>query len=521
MQVPEKFVHYCCFLPLQRMCGIIGIVKPKDNVVLDLYDGLLMLQHRGQDSAGIVSFDGKKFRDQQGFGLVKDAFTQDDIQKLSGRFGLGHCRYTTCGSFDSLDEAQPFFVNAPLGIFLIHNGNLTNTEVLRERVQQKYHRHLRTDSDTEVMLNVFADKIHQTMKKYPNVSTKEVLFKATEKLMKIVTGAYSILTIIDGAGMFAFRDPYGIRPLVLGKKETTKGTEWIFASEDVAIKTLGFEVVRDVAPGEVILIDYEGKMHSHQCVPGKLYPCIFEYVYLARPDTMINKISVYKTRLRLGSFLAKQIIPHLKELEIDSIIPVPDSGRPLALQMSQDLGIKYREGLVKNRYIGRTFIMPGQAERKKSIRQKLNPIELEFKNRNVLLVDDSIVRGNTMKQIIEMCRKAGAKKVYVASGAPPVINPDVYGVDIPTRAELIANNISIDEVKDVIGADELFYQTVPDLIEAARVGNPAVDGFHTGVFDGFYPTPEVNEALLERVEVSGRGVQTSNKIPFPQISSSN
>ncbi len=503
------------------MCGIIGIVKPKDNVVLDLYDGLLMLQHRGQDSAGMVSFDGKKFRDQRGFGLVKDAFTQEGIQKLTGRFGLGHCRYTTCGSFDVLDEAQPFFVNAPLGIFLIHNGNLTNTEELQERVQQKYRRHLRTDSDTEVMLNVFADKIHQVMKHNPEVGNKEALFKATEKLMKRVQGAYSIITIVDGAGMFAFRDPYGIRPLVLGKKETTKGTEWIFASEDVAIKTLGFEVVRDVAPGEAILIDYNGEMYAHQCVPGKLYPCIFEYVYLARPDTMINKISVYKTRLRLGSSLAKQIEPLLEKLEIDSIIPVPDSGRPLALQMSQDLGIKYREGLVKNRYIGRTFIMPGQAERQKSIRQKLNPIELEFRNRNILLVDDSIVRGNTMKQIIELCRKAGAKKVYVASGAPPVINPDVYGVDIPTRAELIANNLTIDEVRKVIGADELFYQTVPDLIEAARVGNPEVDGFHTGVFDGHYPTPEVDEELLRKVEFSGRGTQKSNKIPFPQISSSN
>lgn len=502
------------------MCGIIGIVKPKDNVVLDLYDGLLMLQHRGQDSSGMVSFDGNKFRDQRGFGLVKDAFTQEGIRKLTGRFGLGHCRYTTCGSFDALDEAQPFFVNAPLGIFLIHNGNLTNTEELRDRVQQTYRRHLRTDSDTEIMLNVFADKIHQVMKNDPEVGNKEALFKATEKLMKRVKGAYSIITIVDGAGMFAFRDPYGIRPLVMGKKETTKGIEWIFASEDVAIKTLGFEVVRDVAPGEAILIDYNGEMHSHQCVPGKLYPCIFEYVYLARPDTMINKISVYKTRLRLGSSLAKQIQPFLKELKIDSIIPVPDSGRPLALQISQDLGIKYREGLVKNRYIGRTFIMPGQAERKKSIRQKLNPIELEFRNRNILLVDDSIVRGNTMKQIIELCRKAGAKNVYVASGAPPVINPDVYGVDIPTRAELIANNLTLDEVRKVIGADKLFYQTVPDLIEAARVGNPAVDGFHTGVFDGHYPTPEVTEELLQKVEFSGRGKQQVNTIPFPQISSS-
>ncbi len=500
------------------MCGIIGIAKPKDNVILDLYDGLLMLQHRGQDSAGIVTFDGQKFRDARGFGLVKDAFTQDKIVKLTGHFGLGHCRYTTCGSSNSLSEAQPFFVNAPLGIFMIHNGNLTNTEEMRAKVQQKYRRHLRTDSDTEVMLNVFADKIHQEIKKDPQIENKVALFNATKNLMKDVKGAYSILTIIDGAGMFAFRDPYGIRPLVFGKKETTKGTEWIFASEDIAIKTLGFEVVRDVEPGEAILIDSKGEMHSQQCIPGKLYPCIFEYVYLARPDTMINKISVYKTRLRLGSFLAKQIEPLLEELKIDSIIPVPDSGRPLALQMSQALGLKYREGSVKNRYIGRTFIMPGQEERKRSIRQKLNPIELEFRHRNILLVDDSIVRGNTMKKIIEMCRNAGARKVYVASGAPPVINPDVYGVDIPTRSELVASNLSIEEIRKLIGADKLFYQTVPDLIEAARIGNPDVDGFHTGVFDGNYPTPEVTEELLNHVEFSGRGTQQKeNQISFPKI----
>ncbi len=492
------------------MCGIIGIAKPKDNVVLDLYDGLLMLQHRGQDSAGMVSFDGHRFHEQRGFGIVKDAFNQKDIAKLKGRFGLGHCRYTTCGSSDSLDEAQPFFVNAPMGLFLIHNGNLTNTEELRERVKDKYRRHLRTDSDTEVLLNVLADKILQVMKDEPKVDNKSALQKATERLMKIIKGAYAVITLVDGVGMLAFRDPYGIRPLVMGKKETTEGTEWMFASEDIAIKTLGFEVVRDVEPGEAIIIDENNEMHSHQCGPGKLYPCIFEYVYLARPDSMINKISVYKSRLRMGSALAKQIAPLMDELEIDSIIPVPDSGCPLALQMSQDLGIKYRGGLIKNRYIGRTFIMPGQEERKKSIRQKLNPIELEFRNRNVLLVDDSIVRGNTMKKIIEMCRNAGARKVYVATGAPPIVNPDVYGIDIPTRSELIANKLSIEEIKNEIGADALFYQTVEDLVESCRIGNPDVDGFHTGVFDGFYPTPEVTEELLNQVEFSGRGAQSNN-----------
>ena len=496
------------------MCGIVGIVKAQNDVVLDIYDGLLVLQHRGQDSAGIVTLDGKKFHDRRGAGLVQDVFGQDDISSLKGRFGLGHCRYTTCGSFTDINEAQPFFVNAPLGIFLIHNGNLTNTQELKERVQKTYRRHLRTDSDTEVLLNVFADKIYQSMKSDPEKALSETLFTATAKLMKRVTGAYSVVTLIDGAGMFAFRDPHGIRPLVLGKRESTHGTEWIVASEDVAIKILGYKVERDVNPGEAILINEAGELITRQCVPGTLNPCIFEYVYLARPDTMINKISVYKTRLRMGSSLAKQIID--ANLEIDSVMPVPDSGRPLALQIAKDLGVKYREGLVKNRYIGRTFIMPGQAARKKSIRQKLNPIELEFRNRNVLLVDDSIVRGNTMKRIIELCRQAGAKNVYVASGAPAVRHPDVYGVDIPTRGELVAHGLSTEEIRKVIDADALFYQTVEDLIEAARAGNPDIKEFHAGVFNGIYPTPEVTEEYLAFVENSGRGAQ-ANQISLPKI----
>ncbi|MBT3349125.1 amidophosphoribosyltransferase [bacterium] len=497
------------------MCGIIGVSKPAGNAIIETYDGLMMLQHRGQDSAGIVTFDENKFCEQRGAGLVIDIFTQKNIANLTGRFGLGHCRYTTAGNSESLEEAQPFFVNAPFGIFLIHNGNLTNTNELRDRIQNTYRRHLRTDSDTEVLLNVFADKIYQELKAAPKRSDVDTVFAATKKLMKRVTGAYSVISLIDKVGLFAFRDPYGIRPLVFGKKKTTKGTEWIFASEDVAIKTLGYEVVRDVNPGEAILITKDGEMISQQCAEGKLFPCIFEYIYLARPDSMLNEISVYKTRLRMGSSLAKQI--KAANLEIDSVMPVPDSGRPIALQISQDLGIKYREGLVKNRYIGRTFIMPGQSQRQKSIRRKLNTIELEFRNRNILLVDDSIVRGNTMKKIIEMCRAAGAKKVYVASGAPPVRNPDVYGVDIPTRSELVAHNLSEKEVCRVIGADALFYQKVEDLVEAARAGNPTVDGFHTGMFDGKYPTPEVTEELLQKVEFEGRGAQTNGKISLPNI----
>ena len=500
------------------MCGIIGLSKRGTDAILDTYDGLLMLQHRGQDSAGLVSFDGKNFHERRGFGLVRDAFNQEDIQQLKGSIAMGHCRYTTAGNFNRIEEAQPFFVNAPFGIYLIHNGNLTNADDLREQVKNSYYRHLSTDSDTEVLLNVFADNIYSIMKHSSrSKDTSDVIFEATTKLMNTITGAYSVITIIDQIGLFAFRDPYGIRPLLLGKKETTKGTEWMFASEDVAFQTLGFQVVRDVNPGEAILITDKGELISRQCVPGKLYPCIFEYVYLARPDTMMNKISVYKTRLRMGDFLAKQIIA--KNLDIDTVMPVPDSSRPLAIRISREIGVKYREGLVKNAYIGRTFIMPGQEQRKKSIRQKLNPIELEFRNRNVLLVDDSIVRGNTMKKIIDMCRKAGAKNIYVAIGAPPVRHPDVYGVDIPTRTELIAHGLTEDEIKKAIGADELFYQTVEDLVASAYAGNPEVDGFHTGVFDGKYPTPEVTPEFLEKWEFEGRGkkITLDDKIALPNI----
>ncbi len=499
------------------MCGIIGLSKLGTDAILDTYDGLLMLQHRGQDSAGLVSFDGKNFHERRGFGLVRDAFDQDDVLALRGNVAMGHCRYTTAGNAERIEEAQPFFVNAPFGIYLIHNGNLTNADDLRENIKKKYYRHLSTNSDTEVLLNVFADNIYSIMKKNSrDKDSREIIFEATEKLMKTITGAYSVITIIDQVGLFAFRDPYGIRPLLLGKKETTKGTEWMFASEDIAFKTLGFQVVRDVNPGEAILITDKNELISRQCAEGKLYPCIFEYVYLARPDSMLNKISVYKTRLRMGDYLAKQILA--KKLDIDTVMPVPDSSRPLAIRISKEIGVKYREGLVKNRYVGRTFIMPGQEMRKKSIRQKLNTIELEFRNRNILLVDDSIVRGNTMKQIIDMCRKAGARKVYVAVGAPPVRYPDVYGVDIPTKAELIANNLTEEEICKAIGADALFYQTVPDLIAAAKAGNPEVDGFHTGVFDGNYPTPEVTPEFLEKWEFEGRGKKVlEDKIPLPRI----
>lgn len=484
--------------PSSFMCGIIGIVKSDGNAVYDAYNGLSMLQHRGQDSAGIVTHSQHKFYEKRGFGLVRNVFDEYDIHtRLKGRFALGHCRYTTAGNSDNIEEAQPFFVNAPLGMYLVHNGNLTNTEALKEKVIQNYNRYLHTDSDTEILINVFADQMYKELKEEKE-DLQKVVFSATKKTMQRISGAYSIITIIDRVGMLVFRDPNGIRPLVMAKKETTHGTEWAFASEDIALKALDYEIVRDVHPGEAILITPKGKKIEKQCIPGQLHPCIFEYVYLARPDSMINDISVHKTRLRLGGYLAKQI--QEADIHIDSVMPVPDSGRIVALQVAQKLGIKYREGLVRNKYVGRTFIMPNQQERKKSIKQKLNAIELEFRNRNILLVDDSIVRGNTIKQIIQLCRKVGAKKVFVASGAPPVRYPDVYGIDIPTRRELIAHNLSTEEIRKLIDADGLFYQNIEDLVEACSIGNPDIKEFHTSCFSGKYITPDVTKEFLEKTE---------------------
>ena len=496
------------------MCGIIGIAKQQDKAVLEIYDGLLMLQHRGQDAAGIVSFDGENFYERKGNGLVKDVFHTRHVKKLHGKTALGHVRYPTAGTLDA-QEAQPFFVNAPFGIYLIHNGNLTNTEELREKIQQKYHRHLRTKSDSEVLLNVFADKIYKARKNDPDKCPIESVFEATKDTMNEVTGAYSVITLIDEVGLFAFRDRAGIRPLLLGKKSTQMGDEWVISSEDVAIKALGYTVERDVRPGEAILIKPNGELISKICVPGELHPCIFEYVYLARPDSMLDKISVYKTQLRMGEKLSKKI----KEanLEIDSVMPVPDSSRPVALEIAQTLGIKYREGLIKNRYVGRTFIMPGQEIRKKSIRQKLNPIELEFRGRNVLLVDDSIVRGNTMKKIVQMCRDAGAKKVYVAVGAPPIKHICMYGVDMPTKKELIAHGLSNDDIKKVLNIDKLFYQNMDDLIDTAKAGNEDIEKFCTGCFNGSYVTPEVTPEFLKKAEIKGRGAEKTEEMPLLNI----
>ncbi|PID70806.1 amidophosphoribosyltransferase [bacterium DOLZORAL124_38_8] len=482
------------------MCGIIGIYKPEKNSVLDIYNGLLMLQHRGQDAAGIVTYDGKKFHEQRGSGLVRDVFNNQNVAKLQGNFGMGHVRYPTAGTSD-VSEAQPFFVNSPFGIYMIHNGNLTNTAEHSLEIREKYHRYLRTESDTEMLLNTFADYIHHEIKN-GHTDSLDIIFNSVTELMKTVKGAYSVISLIHGVGMLVFRDPFGIRPLSYGSKKTSTGDEYIFASEDAAFYPNDYQKIRDVKPGEALLITLDGQVHTKQCVEGNLSPCIFEYIYLARPDSMIDDISVYKFQLRLGDALAKQV--KASGLEIDSIIPVPDSSRPVALELSKATGIKYREGLVKNRYVGRTFIMPDQKERQKSVKQKLNIIPLEFRNRNVLLVDDSIVRGTTMRQIVKMCRDAGAKNVYVASAAPAVKHPNVYGVDMPTRKELVAHGLTTEEVAQSLGIDHLFYQTLEDTIAAAKVGNPNIEQFDCSCFDGKYITGDVDEAYLERLEKSAR-----------------
>ena len=483
------------------MCGILGIASRTHGVFAEIYDGLLMLQHRGQDASGIVTYNGEFFREKKANGLVKDVFNTSDAETLLGKVGMGHVRYPTAGSLNAA-EAQPFFVNAPYGIYLVHNGNITNTEKQREKVTAKYSRHLRTTSDSEVLLNVLADKVADAIKVNGNADPIRNLFAGVKMTMERVQGAYSVICLVAGVGMLAFRDPYGIRPLSVAKREAPgDGDDYAFASEDVAFGINGFSKLRDLSPGEAVLIDLVGNMHEFQAVEGKLMPCIFEYVYLARPDSLLDGVSVYKTQMRMGQILAKQI--EASGLEIDRIIPVPDSARPVALEVAKATGISYREGLVKNRYVGRTFIMPGQEERQKSVRRKLNAVPLEFKDHNVLLIDDSIVRGNTIKKIVQMCREAGARKVYVASASPPVKYPNVYGIDMPTRHELIANGKEIEEIREELGADALFYQNLDDLIWSAKEGNPEIETFDCSCFDGNYATG-VDEDYLDCLENSSR-----------------
>ncbi|MBA4337152.1 amidophosphoribosyltransferase [bacterium] len=479
------------------MCGILGIISSQ-NVAQEIYDGLLTLQHRGQDSAGIVTFDDQ-FHLKKGNGLVRDVFDAKNMLMLTGNIGMGHTRYPTAGSYKA-SESQPFYVNSPFGIALVHNGNLTNYEELKKQVTESDMRFLNTKSDSEVLLNVVAHEIRSLEVKK---MTPEHIFKAMKGVYKRLKGSYCVIALIAGHGLVAFRDPYGIRPLVLGKRTSKMTDEYAIASESVSLDTLGFDYLADIQPGEVLFIDTKFQIHKKMCAPNRTWaPCLFEWVYIARPDSTIDNISVYKTRLRLGEYLGKRI--KKENLEIDVVVPVPDSARSAAIPLAHELGVKYREGLVKNRYIGRTFIMPGQAQRQKSIRFKLNPIKLEFKNKNVLLVDDSIVRGNTSKKIVEMVKNAGAKKVYFASCAPPLISPCVYGVDMPTRKDFIAYNLSEETIAKVIGADRVFYQTLEDLEKAASKGNKQVTGFCGACFSGKYPTPEITEKVLRDAEEARR-----------------
>ena len=478
------------------MCGIIGILA-KGPVNQSIYDGLTVLQHRGQDAAGIITSDGERVYLRKDNGLVRDVFHTRHMIALKGNMGIGHVRYPTAGC-DSAAEAQPFYVNSPYGLALGHNGNLTNADELREELFREDLRHINTSSDSEVLLNVMAHELHAIGRM--RLSPEDV-FRAVSAVHRRCRGAYAVVAMIEGFGILAFRDPHGIRPLGYGRRETDQGTEHLVASESVAMDVLGFEFVRDVGPGEAVFIDLHGHVHTKQCADQIHHaPCLFEYVYMARPDSIIDGIAVHKTRLRMGEKLAAKIEREWGGVDIDVIIPIPDTSRTAALQLSYKLDIVYREGFIKNRYIGRTFIMPGQAERKKSVRQKLNAIELEFRGKNVLLVDDSIVRGTTSKQIIQMAREAGARKVYFASAAPPVRFPNVYGIDMPSVHELIASGRTDAEICKEIGADGLIYQDLEDLVEAAHEGNVNIKQFDASCFDGKYVTGDVHPEYLERIE---------------------
>ncbi|NOY74095.1 MAG: amidophosphoribosyltransferase [Gammaproteobacteria bacterium] len=477
------------------MCGIVGIVG-KNNVNQAIYDSLTVLQHRGQDAAGIVTCDGRKLYLRKNNGLVRDVFRTSHMLDLRGPMGIGHVRYPTAGCSSSA-EAQPFYVNSPYGISLAHNGNLTNAEEVKQHLFQEDRRHMNTESDSEVLLNVFA---HELQRSENLKVTEEDIFNAVAGVHRRCRGAYAVVAMITGYGIVGFRDPYGIRPIVFGTRNTGQGPEYMIASESVALDALGFELVRDIAPGEAVVIDQHGRFKSQQCAEKTQYaPCIFEYVYLARPDSIIDDVSVYKARLRMGDALAEKIIRKRPDHDIDVVIPIPDTSRTSALQLSYRLGVVYREGFIKNRYIGRTFIMPGQQLRKKSVRQKLNAIDLEFRGKNVLLVDDSVVRGTTSQQIIDMAREAGAKKVYFASAAPAIRYPNVYGIDMPAAKELIAHGRTTEEVAEAIGADWMIYQDLKDLEMAVRKRNPELVAFDSSVFTGKYVTGDVDNVYLEKI----------------------
>ncbi|MEO0616439.1 MAG: amidophosphoribosyltransferase [Pseudomonadota bacterium] len=480
------------------MCGIVGIYG-HSPVNQSIYDALTVLQHRGQDAAGIVTSDGERIYQRKKNGLVRDVFQQRHMLRLRGNAGLGHVRYPTAGCSSS-SEAQPFYVNSPFGVLLAHNGNLTNTAELDRMLVGKDRRHLHTGSDSEVLLNVLA---HELGDANDEQLTPEGVFEAVSKLHDRCSGAYAVVAMVIGNGLLGFRDPWGIRPLVLGHRDTAAGREYMLASESVALDALDFSLMRDVSPGEAVYIDRNGALHTHQCVAPKSYsPCIFEYVYFARPDSIVDNISVYKARLRMGDTLAEKILRERPDHDIDVVIPIPDTSRTAAVQVAHGLGVKYREGFIKNRYIGRTFIMPGQEQRERSVRRKLNAIDLEFRNKNVLLVDDSIVRGTTSQQIIRMAREAGARKVYFASAAPPVRYPNVYGIDMPAAPELVANRRSEAEIEAEIGADWLIYQDLDGLVDSVAHKHAHITSFDTSCFSGEYVTGDVSETYLARVEAS-------------------
>ncbi|MEM1177476.1 MAG: amidophosphoribosyltransferase [Acidobacteriota bacterium] len=481
------------------MCGLIGIVA-RQPVVMEIYDGLTVLQHRGQDAAGMAISDTEgKLQLHKNNGLVRDVFRRKHIKRLShGNAGIGHVRYPTAGC-DSSEEAQPLYVNSPFGLALAHNGNLTNSRQLKREVFLSDRRHINTESDSEVLLNVLAHElqIQASLELIP-----DQIFRAVSAVHRRCSGGYATLVLVPGRGVIAFRDPNGIRPLVYGVRRGPDGEEWAVASESVALDVLGFELVDDLAPGEAIFIDMDGTISRRQCAEHRPHtPCIFEFVYFARPDSMMDDISVYKARLRMGERLAQKILREWPDHDIDVVIPVPDTSRTAAIPLAHALGVKHREGLIKNRYIGRTFIMPGQQERRRSVSRKLNPVNLEFQDKNVLLIDDSIVRGTTSKQLIQMAREAGARKVYLASAAPPVRFPNVYGIDMPSAHELIGHRRNIEEIQAELGCDRLIYQDLDDLVVACREGNPEISAFDTSCFSGEYIT-RIDDEYLKDLEVA-------------------
>ena len=495
------------------MCGIVGVVSqaPVNQLI---YDALLLLQHRGQDAAGIVTQQGNKFFMHKAKGMVRDVFRTRNMRALPGNCGLGQVRYPTAGNAYSEEEAQPFYVNAPFGLVLVHNGNLTNAQALKQELFETDHRHINTDSDSEVLLNVLA---HELEKVTRGVTLKPAdVFAAVRGVHQRVRGSYAVVALVAGHGLLAFRDPYGIRPLCVG--HSPAGV--MVASESVTLEGNGFELDRDIQPGEALFVDLAGQMHFQQCAEQvSHHPCIFEYVYLARPDSVLDGISVYQARLNLGKTLAKRLVSTVPPNEIDVVIPIPESSRPSAMELAQLLGLPYREGFVKNRYVGRTFIMPGQGVRKKSVRQKLNVIASEFKGRNVLLVDDSIVRGTTSKEIVQMARDAGARKVYLASAAPPVRFPNVYGIDMPTPHELVAHDRTVDEIRDIIGCDALIYQDVEGMKQAIGSLNPSLAGFDASCFDGVYVTGDITQETIARMnqgrDQSEEGQEDASRLALP------